>query len=165
MTDLHDAGRLAALRMVGGRDRQPVASLPLGRAANVGLGAEGRFGSGGGAHGNAPGFWTRPSLQQRAASFCQYGTRLDLLRDSFDLAPFPHQGAPAPRVALIGQTKADDPIRSKVPIVLAQLAPRRQHSAAIEEAEHDRPDRPSRALALGVDIPEDELALRADRLP
>src|SRR5262245_52031352 len=110
-------------------------------------------------------FGLGPSLHQRAASFCQYGAKLDLLRNSFDLAPLLHQGAPAPRVALVGQTKADDPIGSKVPIVLAQLAPRRQHAAAIEEAEHDRPDRSPRALTLGVGIPEDELALRADRLP
>src|SRR5262245_982263 len=110
-------------------------------------------------------FGLGPSLHQRAASFCQYGARLDLLGNSFDLAPLLHQGAPAPRVALVGQTKADDPIGSKVPIVLAQLAPRRQHAAAIEEAEHDRPDRSPRALTLGVGILEDELALRADRLP
>src|SRR5262245_65498227 len=99
--------------------------------------------------GDAPGL-NHPSLHHHADSFRQHGSASDLLGNSFDLAPFPHQSAPAPWVALVGQTKADDPIRSKVPIVLAQLAPRRQHAAAIEEAEHDRPDRSLGALALGV---------------
>src|ERR1700752_89932 len=95
--------------------------------------------------------WICPQLAPTYCQFLSAGLRpSNLLGNALERAPFLHQRAASARIALVGEAQSDDAIGAEMAIILAQLAPRCQHPAALEETERDRPDRALGALALLV---------------
>src|SRR3982750_2418054 len=73
-------------------------------------------------------------------------------------APLLEQHCARTRIRELRHVDRHDAIGSKVPQVLAQLAPRRDHAQPIEKSQRERPDDARGFLALEVAIADLDLA-------
>src|SRR5260370_24731968 len=90
-----------------------------------------------------------PSLAVSAVRLCQQASGLF---GALALAPILEHRLAPPRIAPLGLRERGDPIGAKVPVVLAQLAPRHHHAHLFKEADRERPDGPlaGRAILLAI---------------
>src|SRR5579883_3169378 len=89
---------------------------------------------------------------------------LALFRKLLPLSPLLKHQPTAARVPLGADRGRDDPVGAEMAVVLAHLAPRRDHPHSLEISDGERPDGPAALAALEIDIGDREPALPADRV-